>query len=78
MKLATMMKKAIDCFEKNKPEGAEIRGCTPREFTEASKPFARIKIDYAIDGDYTESDKSPFVVEIYHNIFVNKIIAVRR
>ena len=78
MKLSTMMKKAIDFFEKNKPEGADIRGCTPQEFSEGEKPYALIKIEYSIDGDYTESDKNPFLVAIHHNMFVNKIIATRR
>ena len=78
MKLSTMMRKAIDYFEKTKPEGASIRGCIPQEFCEGDKPHAIIKIEYAIDGDYTESDKKPFLVEIYHNMFVNKIIAARR
>lgn len=71
MKLATMMKKAIDYFEQNKPEGASIRGCEPWEFTEGKNASALIRITYAKrneldEMDYTESDKHPWTVHIFH------------
>ena len=71
MKLSTMMKKAIDYFEKTKPEGAEIRGCTPWEFYEGSEAGAIIRIEYARrnaygEMDYTESDEHPLQIHIHH------------
>ena len=67
--IPTMMKKAIDYFEQNKPEGAEIRGCVPWEFSEGREANACIKIEYAKrDGNgemgYTESDTHPLTVNI--------------
>jgi len=35
----------------------------------------KIEIEYAIDGDYTESDKNPFTVEV--GVVDGKIKAVR-
>lgn len=69
MKLAQAMKKAINYFEKNKPEGAQIRTCEPWEMAEGSRYSFLIKIGYAkrnSEGEmvYTESDRSPFLVHI--------------
>lgn len=66
MTLGQAMKKAIDYFEKKaKKRGAEIRNVYAQEASiGASGVSAIFKIEYAINGDYSESDKHPYIVRV--------------
>lgn len=65
MTIAKAISKAMAVFDKAKPEGsirvAELWECSGRGKTVTD---ADIRIGYAIDGDYSESDKNPFVVRV--------------
>lgn len=75
MTIAQAMTKAMKVFEK---EGrGEIRAvklleCYGRGNNLAS---ASVQIEYAIDGDYTESDNAPYIVNVSDGI--GGIIAVQ-
>ncbi len=72
MTLGTMMKKAITFFEqeakehyKKSGEYPEIRNVFAQEMSIGqSRSTATFLMEYAIDGDYTESDKHPKYVYV--------------
>lgn len=81
--LAKAMKMAIDYFEQHKPDGAEIRGCTPWETSGRADDLkqARIRIEYCTrdemgETDYTESDATPLVICVYRSEINGTIKAV--
>ncbi len=65
MTIAKAISKAMTVFDKAKSEGSirvvELWECSGRgkKVTDAD-----IRIGYAIDGDYSESDRNPFVVRV--------------
>ena len=81
--LTKAMKMAIDYFEQHKPDGAEIRGCTPWEMYGSTGDLkqARIRIEYCTrdergETDYTESDAAPLVINVYRSEIDGTIKAV--
>lgn len=69
MTLGTMMKKAITFFEQEAKlrsgERLEIRNVLAQEMSIGkSRSTATFHIEYAIDGDYSESDKHPKYVSV--------------
>lgn len=69
MTLGTMMKKAITFFEQQAKlrsgERLEIRNVFAQEMSIGqSRSTAPFLMEYAIDGDYTESDKRPKYVTV--------------
>ncbi len=56
--------KALAAFEKTGK--GEIRGASLYEMSGKGKnvDYARIRVEYAVDGDYSESDKTPFMVVV--------------
>lgn len=66
MTLGQATKYAISYFErKEKNTGKEFRGAIPQEFSGIKSILkATIKIVYAINGDYTESDKVPYIITV--------------
>lgn len=65
-----------------KEKKAEIRNVYLQEGSGQENKYSQIviKIEYAIDGDYRESDKNPFYVNVidygfYDNCEVKKVIA---
>ena len=75
MTLGTMMKKAITFFEqqakehyKNSGKRAEIRNVLAQEMSIGTqRATATFHIEYAINGDYRESDESPKYVHVKAN-----------
>ncbi len=69
MTLGQAMQKAIKHFEREakKRPGAEIRNVKSYEMSGRgnSVESATFKIDYAIDGDYTQSDKYPYLIHVF-------------
>lgn len=65
MTIAKAISKAMAVFDKEKPEGSirivELWECSGRgkKVTDAD-----IRVGYAINGDYSESDRNPFVVRV--------------
>lgn len=70
------IKKALDVF--NKAKKGDIRTVALLEGSGCGDMWQalRIQIGYAINGDYTESDKHPFIVSVYETAD-GKIHAVR-
>ena len=66
MKLEQAMIKAIKYFEKRaQKNNAEIRNVYALEMsTGINESSALFKIEYAINGDYTESDKKPYCIRV--------------
>lgn len=64
MTIAKAMAKAMAVFEKEKR--GEIRAVTLQESYGRANNLASasIRIEYAIDGDYTESDNAPYIVNV--------------
>lgn len=65
-----------------KEKKAEIRNVYLQEGSGQENEYSQIviKIEYAIDGDYRESDKNPFYVKVidygfYNNCELKKVIA---
>lgn len=70
MKISKAINAAMKEFDKANKEGdREIRTIALQEGWghEDSYRSLTIKIEYAINGDYTESDKKPFIVTVYDN-----------
>lgn len=69
MTLGQAMQKAIRLFEHNakKIPGAEIRGVFACEMSGHGNTVesATLRIHYAINGDYTQSDKHPYLIHVY-------------
>lgn len=64
MTIAKAMTKAMAVFEKEKRgdiRAVKLLECYGRGNNLAS---ASIQIEYAIDGDYTESDNAPYIVNV--------------
>lgn len=64
MTIAKAMTKAMAVFEKEKRgdiRAVKLLECYGRGNNLAS---ASIQIEYAIDGDYTESDNTPYIVNV--------------
>ena len=75
MTIAQAMTKAMKVFEKEGRGGiraVKLLECYGRGKDLAS---ARIQIEYAIDGDYTESDSAPYIVNVADGL--GGIIAVQ-
>ncbi len=56
--------KALAAFEKTGK--GEIRGASLWEMSGKGKnvDYALVRVEYAVDGDYSESDKTPFTVAV--------------
>lgn len=65
MTIAKAISKAMAVFDKAKPEGSirvvELWECSGRGKTVID---ADIHIGYAVHGDYSESERNPFVVRV--------------
>lgn len=68
MTTAQAINAAMKVFNKENKTG-DIRTVALQEGSGANGRWEhlRIRIGYAIDGDYTESDKNPFEVNVYKN-----------
>lgn len=70
MKISRAINAAMKEFDKaNKKGDREIRTIALQEGWghEDSYRDLTIKIEYAINGDYAESDSNPFIVTVYDN-----------
>lgn len=64
MTVAKAIAKAMALFDKDKR--GDIRTVSLQEGSGSGKNWTRLlmRIEYAIDGDYTESDKTPYYVSV--------------
>ena len=67
MRISTAINKAMAVF--NKEGKGEIRTVALQEGSGSGNKWSqlRIRVEYAINGDYTESDKRPFEVNAYES-----------
>lgn len=69
MKISQAIKEAMKTFEREKKQ-AEIRNIYLLEWTGSKNKYdnLRIKIEYTINDNYEESDTSPYIVIVYHDL----------
>lgn len=67
MTISTAINKAMAVF--NKEGKGEIRTVALQEGSGSGNKWSqlRIRVEYAINDDYTESDKRPFEVNVYES-----------
>lgn len=64
MTIRKAIDKALAAFEKTKK--GDIRGVSLWEFSGKGNKFdyVLVRVEYAVDGDYSESDKNPLTVAV--------------